>query len=130
MASTDAAADQLGALINCLEAEYRALLTEDIGQLQAVLARKQQLLVDLTAWPTAMHAPHNKSAPAIAAVKQKLTHLRELNRRNAHVLAPRSAVIRARLRFLQAAAGRDPVYAADGSLTPAGVFRAAYPQSA
>lgn len=129
MASTDAAASELSLLIDCLEAEYRALLAEDAGQLQAVLARKKQLLTDLAARPAARGALQDNNGQATKLLKQTLTRLREMNRRNALVLAPRSAVIRARLRFLQSAAGRDPVYAADGSLT-SGVFRATYPQSA
>ncbi len=129
MASPDAAASELSSLIDCLQAEYHALLAEDAGQLQAVLGRKQQLLTDLAARRAAMGAPLGKGEETTRLLKQALMRLREMNRRNALVLAPRSAVIRARLRFLQAAAGSDPVYASDGSLAPA-VFRAAYPQSA
>jgi len=129
MVSTDAGAGALSALIECLEAEYRALLAEDIGHLHAVLVRKQQLLANLAAQLTAADAPHENGRRATAPFRRTLTRVREMNRRNALVLAPRLAVIRARLGFLQAAAGRDPMYAADGSLT-SGVFRAAYPQSA
>jgi len=129
MALTDASADALSALIECLEAEYRALLAEDIRHLHAVLVRKQQLLAHLAAQPTATYAPPENGQRATTPLRQRLTHACEINRRNALVLAPRLAGIRARLGFLQAAAGREPMYAADGSLT-SGVLRAAYPQSA
>ena len=128
MTTKHAAVGEFSALIDCLEAEYRALLAEDIGQLHAVLARKQQLLADLATRPAATGAPYGNGGEFAAPLKRTVAHLRELNRRNALVLAPRSALIRARLRFLQAAVGRDSVYAADGSLT-SGSFRAAYPQS-
>jgi hypothetical protein len=129
MASTDAAAGEFAALIDCLEAEYRALLAEDIGQLHAALARKQQLLMHLAEVPAGLGLPYGNLGPAAAPFKRALAHVHEMNRRNAQVLAPRSAAIRARLRFLQAAVGHDPVYSADGSLT-SGVFRAAHPHSA
>lgn len=129
MASTNIFASELVALIDCLESEYRALLAQDIGQLSAVLAHKRQLLARLAAQPAASGTPHGNDRQASVHVRRALTRLREMNRRNALVLGPRSAVIGARLRFLQAAIGRNPVYAADGSLAP-GVFRAAYPHSA
>ena len=128
MVSTNAFAGALCALADCLEAEYRALLAEDIGQLQAALGRKQQLLMELAARPAAVGAAPGSRGQATALSRRALARMREMNRRNAQVLAPRAAALGARLRFLQAAVGRDSVYAADGSLM-SGVFRAAHPQS-
>lgn len=119
MMPKEAAASDLAALVECLEAEYRALLAEDLEQLDAVLARKERLLRDLA----------SRSAAPGASWKQALARVRQMNQRNALVLAPRSAAIRARLRALQSAIGRDGLYAADGSLASGG-FRAAYPRSA
>ncbi|SPE19400.1 hypothetical protein SBBP1_100035 [Burkholderiales bacterium] len=117
MTSPDAAAvGGLDALVECLEAEYRALLAEDHERLEAVLARKEQLLSDLAALPAALGRPQSDRARAQAPWKQALARVRELNQRNAMVLAPRAAGNRARLRFLQSALGRDTGYAADGSV--------------
>jgi len=129
MALMETAAGELAALIDCLEAEYRALLAEDIGQLHATLARKQQLLTHLAQVPASLGLPQGNLGPALAPFKRALARVYELNWRNAQVLAPRLAATRARLRFLQAAVGHDPMYAADGSLA-SGVFRAAQPHSA
>jgi len=102
-------------LVHCLEAEYRALLAEDLPELERVLQRKQQLLADLAnkASPTSPGSPQGSGAGA------PLTHaaaqLRALNERNAQVMAPRAAGNRARLQFLQAALGRSALYAQDGS---------------
>jgi len=119
MTPKEPAAGELAALVECLEAEYRALLAEDLEQLDTVLARKERLLRDLAA----------RSATPGASWKQTLPRVRQMNQRNALLLAPRSAAIRARLRALQSAIGRDGLYAADGSLAPGGI-RAAYPRSA
>jgi len=130
MTSTRAAASGgLDALVECLEAEYRALLAEDHEQLEAVLARKEQLLSDLAALPAVLGSPQSDRARALAPWKLALARVRELNQRNAIVLAPRAAANRARLRFLQSALGRDTVYAADGSVV-SGRLRAAQAQSA
>ena len=124
-----AASSGLDALVECLEAEYRALLAEDHEQIEAVLARKERLLSDLAALPAILGSPQSDRARALAPWKQALARVRELNQRNAIVLAPRAAGNRARLRFLQSALGRDSVYAADGSVA-AGHLRAVQAQSA
>jgi flagellar biosynthesis/type III secretory pathway chaperone len=129
MASTQPAAGELAALVECLEDEYRALLAEDIGQLHAVLTRKQQLLTLLAGVPADLGLAYGNLRQEAAPFPRALARLHEMNRRNAQVLAPRLAGIRTRLRFLQAAVGHDSVYSADGSLTT-GAFRAAFPRSA
>ena len=111
------AAGPLEALVRCLEDEYSALLDEDYDRLDAILARKEQLLVRLAALPAAaVGAPQGDRTRAEAAARRSLHHVRELNQRNALVLAPRAAGNRARLQFLQSALGRGALYAADGSV--------------
>jgi flagellar biosynthesis/type III secretory pathway chaperone len=112
-----AAAGPLEALVLCLEDEYGALLDEDYERLDAILARKQLLLARLADLPAAaVGAPQGDRARADALARRALQHVRELNHRNASVLAPRAAGNRARLQFLQSALGRGALYAADGSV--------------
>ncbi len=107
----------LDALVLCLEAEYRALLAEDAQQLEAVLAQKQQLLARLAETAgAAMGQPQGEPPRSGAPLRRALARLRELNARNASVLAPRAARDRARLQFLQSALGRPALYGADGSV--------------
>jgi flagellar biosynthesis/type III secretory pathway chaperone len=118
--ATTASNTGINALVDCLEAEYQALLDEDCTRLEAVLAQKERLLAELAA----------QSNPALGAARdgrprwptpgrQALVRLRELNNRNALLLAPRALANGARLRFLQSALGRGPaVYAVDGATTP------------
>ncbi|HYA66110.1 MAG TPA: hypothetical protein VEE84_05445 [Burkholderiaceae bacterium] len=129
MASTDAAASAVAALAQCLEDEYRALLAENLEQLAAVLGRKERLLAELASHCTALGAAQSDGGRASSQWAKALMRVRAMNQRNALVLAPRSAAIRARLRFLQAAVGRDAVYRADGSLG-AGRLRAGQGQNA
>lgn len=104
-------APQLGALVDCLEAEYRALLDQDCARLESVLALKERLLGELAA----QAAPGRQ--PAVLPGRAELARLRKLNARNARTLAPRALANGARLRFLQAALGRAPqLYSADGSM--------------
>ena len=111
-------AGSLGALLQCLEDEYRALLADDATQLEAVLARKEHLLAQLAADPGIALGPARGRPDAVAT--GTLTRARELNQRNALVLAPRAAANRARLRCLQSALGGVALYAADGQAAPAG----------
>jgi flagellar biosynthesis/type III secretory pathway chaperone len=109
------AAQGLDALAECLEAEYEALLAEDHRQLEAVLARKEQLLARLSSSPgLGLGHRQNPAAGVPAAWKRLMERVRALNQRNATVLAPRAAVNRARLSFLQSALGGVALYAADG----------------
>jgi flagellar biosynthesis/type III secretory pathway chaperone len=124
-----AAASSLEPLVECLEAEYSALLAEDHERLEAVLARKEQLLAQLATLPAvAVGQPQSDRARAQTPWKQAIARVRELNRRNSVVLAPRAAGNSARLRFLQSALGRDALYGADGSVAP-GRIRALQPRS-
>ncbi len=129
MTSTDEASGTLAALVQCLEAEYRALLAEDLQELAAVMARKEQLLAQFAAQSLGHGGAQSNPGRELAQCRQALTRVRDLTQRNALVLAPRSAAVRARLRFLQAAVGRATVYAADGSIG-SGRLRPSYPQSA
>jgi flagellar biosynthesis/type III secretory pathway chaperone len=113
------AAGPLEDLVHCLEAEYSALLTEDYDSLEAILAQKELLLARLASLPAAAVGPaQGDRARAGAPWKQAFARIRDLNRRNALVLAPRAAGNRARLHFLQSALGRGALYAADGSVRP------------
>lgn len=113
----------LEALVQCLEDEYSALLDDDHDRLESVLARKEQLLARLAAQPSAgIGAPQGDRARAGAAARAAMRRLRDLNQRNAQVLAPRAAGNRARLHFLQTALGRGALYGADGAVGPATAF--------
>jgi flagellar biosynthesis/type III secretory pathway chaperone len=103
--------------VHCLEAEYSALLAEDYDRLDAVLVQKEQLLVRLAALAGGAR-PQGDRARAAAPWKRAFARVRELNQRNALVLAPRAAGNRARLHFLQSALGRGALYAADGLVRP------------
>lgn len=109
-------ANPLEALVQCLQDEYRALLAEDLPQLERVLATKQQLLAELAAATGTMAMGARQGNGQRPRAPRALARLRALNERNALVLAPRSAGNRARLQFLQSALGRAPLYAADGSV--------------
>jgi len=100
-------------LVQCLQDEYQALLDEDLPRLERALAAKQDLLAALA--NASGNPPGGARRPALSA-RLALARLRALNERNAMVLAPRSAANRARLQFLQAALGRNPLYAADGTV--------------
>jgi len=107
----------LEALVQCLEAEYAALLAEDFVRLEAVLAQKEQLLARLAALPAAgVGSPQGAPKGTLAPLKKAFTRVRDLNQRNALVLAPRAAANRARLHFLQSALGRGALYQSDGSV--------------
>jgi flagellar biosynthesis/type III secretory pathway chaperone len=113
-----AVAGTLSELLHCLEDEYGALLAEDAPRLEAVLARKEQLLARLAADPgVALGAAQGKAAglPWAGA----LARAQALNQRNAVVLRPRAAANQARLRCLQSALGGVALYAADGHAAPA-----------
>jgi flagellar biosynthesis/type III secretory pathway chaperone len=114
----DAFPGPLDALVQCLEDEYRALLDEDYQRLEQVLARKQQLLTRLAEQPAGLvGSPQGDRARAGAKARLSLRQLRNLNDRNARVLAPRAAGNRARLQFLQSALGQGALYGADGSVS-------------
>jgi len=129
MTSTDVVDSALSTLIECLQSEYRALLADDLEQLAGALERKRRLLAELSSQRLALLGATPDSRGTPAPWQQALARARDMNQRNALVLAPRWAAVRARLHFLQAAVKGDALYAADGSLG-AGGFRAAYPQSA
>jgi flagellar biosynthesis/type III secretory pathway chaperone len=116
MAQTDpATAQNLLALLACLEEEYAALLAEDAGRLEDALVRKQRLLAELASQPGLALGPRQgRPAPAVA---QALARARALNERNAIVLQPRTVANHARLRFLQSALGAVALYGADGQST-------------
>ncbi len=106
----DAITPSINALVDCLEAEYRALLAEDAQLLEAALKSKAALIERLAG------QADTRTAAAALPGRLALERLRQLNQRNAQVLAPRALANRARLRFLQAALGRAPaLYSADGS---------------
>jgi flagellar biosynthesis/type III secretory pathway chaperone len=121
MQATDSAHDGgLDALVDCLEAEYQALLDEDCARLEAVLVQKELLLSQLAARsnPPPGDGRSGRMRPAMPG-RQALARLRDLNNRNALLLAPRALANGARLRFLQSALGRGPaVYSAGGAMTP------------
>jgi len=100
-------------LVQCLQDEYQALLDEDLPRLERALAAKQDLLAALAG---AMGNPAAGARRAALSTRLALARVRALNERNALVLAPRSAGNRARLQFLQAALGRNPLYGADGTV--------------
>jgi flagellar biosynthesis/type III secretory pathway chaperone len=121
MQATDPERDGgLDALVDCLEAEYQALLDEDCARLEAVLVRKERLLSQLaTRSNPSLAEGHRSAARAPMASRQALARLRDLNHRNALLLAPRALANGARLRFLQSALGRGPaVYSAGGAMSP------------
>jgi flagellar biosynthesis/type III secretory pathway chaperone len=104
-------------LVQCLEAEYAALLAEDYDRLDAVLAQKEILLTRLASLPeAAVGSAQGKPVRIAPPWKKAFARVRELNQRNALVLAPRAAGNRARLHFLQSALGRGALYAPDGSV--------------
>jgi flagellar biosynthesis/type III secretory pathway chaperone len=116
-APAPAASSPLEALVHCLEAEYSALLAEDYDRLGTILAQKERLLARLASLPGgAVGSPQGDRARARSPWKQAFARVRDLNQRNALVLAPRAAGNRARLQFLQSALGRGALYAADGSV--------------
>lgn len=119
MATTDpATAQNLLDLIECLEEEYAALLAEDSGRIEAALHRKQRLLAQLACQPGLGVGPaQGRPAAMPAAWERALVRARDLNARNAIVLAPRAAANRARLRFLQSALGAVALYDAGGHAT-------------
>jgi flagellar biosynthesis/type III secretory pathway chaperone len=110
-----AAAENLLALLDCLEAEYRALLAEDLQQIESVIAQKERLLARLASHPD---LARNQSAGARLDVppvwKRALSRARALNQRNAIALGPRLLANGVRLRFLQTALGGLALYGADG----------------
>jgi flagellar biosynthesis/type III secretory pathway chaperone len=109
-----AVAGILSALLQCLEDEYTALLSEDASRLETVLARKEQLLAQLAADPgMALGQAQGKPRSALT-LADALARARDLNRRNAVVLRPRAAANQARLRCLQSALGGVALYEADG----------------
>jgi flagellar biosynthesis/type III secretory pathway chaperone len=113
-----AAAGDLLALLDCLEAECQALLDQDLDKFESTLLRKRDLLARLSAHAAA--ASGGRRAGALApSWRRALTRARELNRRNAIVLAPRMLANHARLRFLQSALGGPGLYGADGLSAPA-----------
>lgn len=111
-----AIAGTLSALLQCLEDEYSALLAEDGDRLEAVLARKEQLLARLAADPGVGLGQAQGRPGATSPLAEPLARARDLNRRNGVVLAPRAAANRARLRCLQSALGGVALYEADGQV--------------
>jgi flagellar biosynthesis/type III secretory pathway chaperone len=112
-----AGAGHLDDLVQCLEAEYAALLAEDYERLESVLAQKEILLARLASLSEATAGSAQGTPVRIAAPwKKAFARVRDLNQRNALVLAPRAAGNRARLHFLQSALGRGALYAPDGSV--------------
>jgi len=116
MSSTHEASGTVAALLQCLEAEYGALLAADLEQLAWAISRKEQLLAQLASQTAALSAPQVDGRRELARCRQALARAQHLNQRNALVLVPRFSANRARLRFLQSAVDRDPVYGADGSI--------------
>ena len=75
-----AAAGPLEGLVQCLEDEYSALLAEDYSRLDAILARKEQLLARLAALPSAaVGSPQGDRAHAGSSARPSLQHVRKLN---------------------------------------------------
>jgi len=107
----------LEAVVQCLEAEYRALLAEDFNELDRVLRQKEALLSELAQLPAmAVGRAQGDHARTAAPWKRAFERVSALNKRNAMVLVPRAAANRARLHFLQSALGRAAGYGADGAV--------------
>jgi flagellar biosynthesis/type III secretory pathway chaperone len=125
------AAKNLLALLDCLEAEYRALLAQDLAQIESTLARKEQLLERLASHPDLASRQKPGGGMALApAWTRALSRARELNRRNAIVLGPRMLANGARLRCLHSALGGLGLYGADGLAASAGHLAVAPGRSA
>ncbi len=125
-----AAAESLLELLDCLQAEYQALLDQDAVRIESALARKKQLLARLASHSDQIVSQEPGGRRELPpAWTQALARARELNRRNAIVLSPRVLFNRARLRCLQGALGGFGLYGADG-LATAGRLAAAPPRSA
>jgi flagellar biosynthesis/type III secretory pathway chaperone len=114
MATNDpAAAANLLALLDCLAAEERALLAEDLSQIESTLERKRELLARVA------ESLRGKDLHALpAAWRKALARAQALNKRNAITLGPRLLFNNAKLRFLQAALGSEGMYAANGMSAP------------
>ncbi len=119
----------LQSLVECLEAEYQALLAEDHDRLDAVLRQKEILLSKLAGLPAIAGSASGGRPRTPAPWKRTLERVRALNRRNAVVLGPRALGNGARLRFLQSVLGRAALYAADGSVS-GGPLHTTLPRSA
>lgn len=122
-----AAAENLLALLDCLEDEYQALLAEDLDRLAPALTRKAELLERLSTLFAADRSP--RRVPLAPAWARALRRARELTRRNAIVLGPRLRANHARLNCLQSFFGDPGLYGANG-LTQAARFASAPGRSA
>jgi flagellar biosynthesis/type III secretory pathway chaperone len=113
-----AAAEDLLALLDCLQSEYAALLAQDLPLIESALVRKERLLARLASHAERAVARKCSGAGGLPpAWGPALLRARSLNERNALVLRPRKLANGARLRFLQSALGGLALYGADGLAT-------------
>ena len=106
---SQAPADELGQLLESLRAESEALIGGDLVQLGQAVQQKEQILRRVAAGLAHTDA---------ARLQQAVRHLRDLNERNARLLARRIYVNRARIESLFGAITGGPLYSADGRAAP------------
>ena len=101
----DSAAAILAELVECLQAESDALVAADIEGLAQAVERKEHALKRLV--------PQLEGAREVW-LRTEVGNARELNVRNARLLAARMNATRARLDSLLGAPGAGPLYSPDG----------------